>query len=54
LVRVFINLRGRENIFPDKAKQTLREFQQMTGAAADQPATHIGKRVSLTLRSNKK
>lgn len=54
LVRVFINLRGRENIFPDKAKQTLRDFQELTGAVADQPISHIGKKVAVILRANNK
>lgn len=53
LVRVFINLRGRENVFPDKAKQTLENFQKITGAVADQPITHIGKKVAVILRKQK-
>lgn len=52
-VRVFINLRGRENIFPDKAKQTLQEFRDLVGADAEQPISHIGKRVSIILKLKK-
>lgn len=52
-VRVFITLRGRENIFPDKAKQTLQEFQQLVGATAEQPITHIGNKVAVILKNKK-
>ncbi len=52
-VRVFIVLRGRENIFPDKAKQTLVAFQHAVDAVVEQPVLHIGKRVQLIIKPKK-
>jgi len=53
LVRAFINLRGRENIFPDKAKETLTRFAEMANAVVDQPLTHVGKRIQVILKVGK-
>jgi len=53
-VRAFINLRGRENIFPDKAKQSLIAFQQLTGGTLEQPASQVGKRVQLIIKPQRK
>lgn len=53
-VRAFINLRGRENIFPDKAKESLLAFQQMTGGSLEQTVGQVGKRVQLIIKPSKK
>lgn len=53
IVKVFVLLRGRENIFPDKARQNLELFREKIGAEFDQPITHIGKRVQCILRKAK-
>ncbi|MEX0594806.1 MAG: translation initiation factor IF-3 [Patescibacteria group bacterium] len=53
IVKVFVVLRGRENIFPDIAKQKLDLFRQQIGAEFDQPPLHIGKRVQCILRKTK-
>lgn len=52
-VRVFINLRGRENIFPEKAKQILLDFQQLVGADLERPISHEGKKVQLIIKKKK-
>lgn len=52
-VRVFINLRGRENIFADKAKQTLLNFSELVGADIEQQIAHEGKKVYLTIKASK-
>jgi translation initiation factor IF-3 len=52
-VRVFINLRGRENVFPDKAKQTLLDFSKLVDAELEQPVTHEGKKVQLIIKKRK-
>lgn len=53
-VRVYITLRGRENIFPDKAKAKLELFRNMVEATTEQPPTHIGNKVAIILKSKKK
>jgi len=53
-IRVYIQLRGRENMFPDKAKQRLEQFQQTVDAVVEQPVTHLGKRVQIILKPKKK
>ena len=53
IVRVFVMLRGRENIFPDKARQILVSFKDQIGAEFDQPITHIGKKVQCIFRKTK-
>lgn len=53
LVRAYILLRGRENIFPDKAKETLSAFQQLLDAQVEQPVLQIGSRIQVTLRGKK-
>lgn len=52
-VRAYIQLRGRENVFPDKAKERLQQFQQMLGAEVEQPISHVGKRVLIILKPKK-
>ncbi len=53
IVRVYIQLRGRENVFPDKAKQTLDQFRQRTVSEMDSPITQVGKRIICILRKKK-
>jgi translation initiation factor IF-3 len=53
-VRAFINLRGRENIFPEKAKESLRLFRTLTGGAVEQEPTQVGKRIQLIIKPIKK
>lgn len=53
IVRVYIQLRGRENVFPDKAKQTLELFRQRVNAEMDNPITQVGKRVICILKKKK-
>lgn len=52
-VRVFINLRGRENVFPDKAKRILEDFRQLVGADLEQAVSHEGKKVQLIIKKKK-
>lgn len=52
-VRVFINLHGRENVFPDKAKQILLNFSEVVNADLEQPVTHEGKKVQLIIKKRK-
>lgn len=54
IVKIYVMLRGRENVFPEKAKQNLELFRQQIDAEYDQPITHIGKRVQCILRKSKK
>lgn len=53
-IRAYITLRGRENVFPDKAKQTLESFRQVLGAVAEQPVTHVGNKVQVILKLDRK
>ena len=53
IVRVFVMLRGRENVFPGKARQKLESFREQIGAEFDQPITHIGKKVLCIFRKIK-
>ena len=53
-VRVYIQLRGRENIFPDKAKQKLENFASEVGAEVEKTVTQAGKRVEIILKPKKK
>lgn len=52
-LRVYIQLRGRENIFPEKARQRLELFRQEIGAEIDQPVSQLGKRVQIILKPKK-
>ncbi|MBI4948263.1 translation initiation factor IF-3 [Candidatus Berkelbacteria bacterium] len=52
-VRAYIQLRGRENVFPDKAKQRLFQFQEMVDGELEQPVTHVGKRVQIIIKNKK-
>lgn len=52
-IRVFITLRGRENVFPDKAKQTLEAFRAATDSLVEQPVTHVGNKVQVILKPKK-
>jgi len=52
-IRAFIVLRGRENVFPDKAKQTLEAFRVATDAVVEQPITHVGNKVQVILKPSK-
>jgi translation initiation factor IF-3 len=53
-VRAFVVLRGRENIFPDKAKQTLEQFRSKVDAEVEQPVSHIGNKVAVIIKNRKK
>jgi translation initiation factor IF-3 len=53
-VRAYIQLRGRENIFPDKAKQKLEEFAKIVDAEVEKTATQSGKRIEIILKPKKK
>lgn len=53
-VRVAIQLRGRENVFPDKAKARLESFAQTVDAVIEQPVTHLGKKIHLIIKPKKK
>ena len=53
-VRAYIQLRGRENVFPEKAKQRLEQFREILDAAVEQPVSHVGKRVQIILKPSKK
>lgn len=53
-VRVYINLRGRENIFPDKAKQTLLDFVAFVDGEIEQPVNQAGKKIQLIVKPKKK
>jgi|GEM_PF-2033990 len=52
-VRVFIKLRGRENVFPGKAKQILFDFQNRVGGAEEQPVSQVANKVQLTMKPKK-
>lgn len=52
-LKAFIVLRGRENVFPDKAKGILEMFRQATDSSIEQPVTHIGNRVQVILKPGK-
>jgi translation initiation factor IF-3 len=52
-IRAVIVLRGRENVFPDKAKERLEEFRSVTDSVIEQPVTHIGNRVQVILKAKK-
>jgi translation initiation factor IF-3 len=49
-VRIFINLRGRQNLFPEKAKQILESFRDSVGATTEQPVNAVGKRLQLIIK----
>lgn len=53
-LKVYIQLRGRENMFPDKAKQRLMLFQQEVEAELEQPPVQIGKRIQIIIKPKKK
>ena len=53
-LKVYIQLRGRENMFPDKAKQRLMLFQEEVDAELEQPPLHIGKRIQIIIKPKKK
>jgi translation initiation factor IF-3 len=53
-IKAFIVLRGRENVFPEKAKEILEMFRQATESEIEQPAVHIGNRVQLILKPGRK
>lgn len=53
-VRVYINLRGRENMFPDKAKQTLMDFVSHVEGEIEQPVNQAGKKIQLIIKPKKK
>jgi translation initiation factor IF-3 len=53
-VRVYINLRGRENAFPDKAKKTLEDFATQVDGQIEQPVNQAGKKIQLIIKSKKK
>ncbi|MEK7548545.1 MAG: translation initiation factor IF-3 [Patescibacteria group bacterium] len=52
-VRAFINLRGRENAFPEKAKQRLVSFMSTIDGALEKDVTHVGKKVQLIIKPRK-
>ena len=49
-IRVFMLLRGRENVFPEKGKQVLLNFQEVVGADVEQPVSQLGKRLQLIIK----
>lgn len=53
LVRIFILLRGRENIFPDRAKTVLQKFMEMSGGDWEQPISQVEKRVQAIVKPSK-
>lgn len=53
LVRIFTLLRGRENLFPDKAKEVLQKFYELTGGQWDQPISQIDKRIQGIIKPGK-
>lgn len=52
-VRAFINLRGRENAFPEKAKQRLIAFMDLISGALEKDITHVGRKVQLIIKPQK-
>lgn len=53
-VRVYINLRGRENVFPEKAKATLEDFVTQVDGEIEQPVNQAGKKIQLIIKPKKK
>lgn len=53
-LKVYIQLRGRENMFPDKAKQRLMLFQQEVDAELEQPPLQVGKRIQIIVKPKRK
>jgi len=53
MVRVFTLLRGRENLFPEKAREGLGKFVELTGSQWDQPPTQVGKRITAIIKPKK-
>lgn len=53
MVRVFTLLRGRENLFPDKAKVGLGKFVELTGSQWDQEPIQVGKRITGIIKPKK-
>lgn len=53
LVRVFIKLRGRENLFLDKAKQGLEKFLELCGGQWEQSITQVDKRIQAVIKPKK-
>ena len=53
-VRVFIKLRGRENVFPEKARQVLLDFQRRAGGIEEQPVSKVGRKIQLTMKPAKR
>jgi len=49
-VRAFINLRGRQNVFPEKAKEVLNQFMAAVDGDVEQPVSHLGKRIQLIIK----
>lgn len=54
LVRLFILLRGRQNLFPDKGKAVLEKFRAAAGGEWEQNVTQVGKRLQAIIRAGKK
>ena len=52
-VRAFINLRGRENIFVDKAIGVLNKFGEKIEATVEQPVNKVGKRLQIIYKPGK-
>ena len=53
MVRAFTLLRGRENLFPDKAKAGLDKFTELTGGQWEQTPLQVGKRITGIIRPKK-
>ncbi len=52
-VKVYIQLRGRQNIFPQIARGNLENFQKVLDADLEQEISHIGNRVSLVIKTKR-
>lgn len=53
-VRVFLNLRGRENLFPEKGKERLFEFQRMTDSVLEKDVSQLGKKIQIIIKPKKR
>jgi len=53
LVRVFIKLRGRENLFPEQAKTGLEKFLELCGGQWEQSITRVDKRIQAVIKPKK-
>lgn len=52
-VRAFLTLRGRENVFADKAKQILEDFRDQIGGLTEKPVDQAGKKFQIIIKGKK-